>query len=282
LHRHRLSAHMIRPPPKRRRPLDDPPPETLLQRLVHVGGVSSRGLLELLEELRATHAEGLPDTLPHTQHGIGETIHARFDAMSVELDMPLIVGDGVFKWPLVDPNQLVARSIDFSSTLHDVFSDAVRLNPPSMTNPWSLVVGFDEFVPGNKFKIDNRRKCMNLHFSFKELGQHALCNELAWFTPVCIRTSILHKCRGGWSHFLRMYLWTHLLGPTGIATAGVPIMISGRPILLFAKLTNLLSDGDGLRMAFDWKGASSMKPCFKHYNVFKKDTLCLLLLFPMF
>jgi hypothetical protein len=48
--------------------------------------------------------------------------------------------------------------------------------------------------------------------------------------------------------------------------------------LLFARLTNLLSDGDGLRMAFDWKGASSLKPCFKHYNVFKKDTLCLLLL----
>ena len=115
LHRHRLSAHMIRPPPKRRRPLDDPPPETLLQRLVHVGGVSAKGLLKLLEELRATHAEGLPDTLPHTQHGIGETIHARFDAMSVELDMPLIIGDGIFKWPLVDPNQLVARSIDFST-----------------------------------------------------------------------------------------------------------------------------------------------------------------------
>ena len=65
-------------------------------------------------------------------------------------------------------------------------------------------------------------------------------------------------------------------------TAGVPIMISGRPILLFARLTDLLSDGDGLRMAFDWKGASSMKPCFKHYNVFMKDSLCLLLLLPMF
>ncbi len=144
---------MIRPPPKRRRPLDDPPPETLLQRLAHGGGVSSKGLLELLEELRATHAEGLPDTLPHTHRGIGETIHARFDAMSVELDMPLIVGDGIFKWQLVDPNQLVAQSIDFSATLHDVFRDAVRLSPPSMTNPWSLVVGLMNLYPATSSRL---------------------------------------------------------------------------------------------------------------------------------
>ncbi len=100
-----------------------------MARLVHVGGVSAKGLLEVLEELRAAHAEGLPGTLPHTQLGIHETIHARFDAMSVELDMPLIVGDGIFKWQLVDPNQLVAQSIVFSATLHDVFRDAVRLSP---------------------------------------------------------------------------------------------------------------------------------------------------------
>ena len=32
----------------------------------------------------------------------------------------------------------------------------------------------------------------------------------------------------------------------------------------------MLSDGDGLRMAFDWKGASGLKPCFVHWNVFGK------------
>ena len=60
-----------------------------------------------------------------------------------------------------------------------------------------------------------------------------------------------------------------LFGPTGMATVGQAVVIHGVPRLIFAKVTNILSDGDGHRMAWDWKGASSLKPCFKHYNVFK-------------
>lgn len=34
----------------------------------------------------------------------------------------------------------------------------------------------------------------------------------------------------------------------------------------------MLSDGDGFRQAFDWRGGSSLLPCFKHWNVLKKDS----------
>jgi len=37
-----------------------------------------------------------------------------------------------------------------------------------------------------------------------------------------------------------------LLGPHGLETVGVPIMVDGRYATLFARLTDLLSDGDGL------------------------------------
>jgi len=37
------------------------------------------------------------------------------------------------------------------------------------------------------------------------------------------------------------------------------------------KLSNLLTDGDGFRLAFGWRGGASLKPCFKHDNVLKKD-----------
>ena len=68
---------------------------------------------------------------------------------------------------------------------------------------------------------------------------------------------------------LRVFLEHLLVGPSGMTTVGQPVMISGEPRLLFARVTNLLSDGDGHRIAWDWKGAASLKPCFKHYNVFK-------------
>ena len=34
----------------------------------------------------------------------------------------------------------------------------------------------------------------------------------------------------------------------------------------------MISDGDGIRSAFNWKGASSTKPCLLHYNVFSRDS----------
>ena len=76
---------------------------------------------------------------------------------------------------------------------------------------------------------------------------------------------------GGWSTMLRLFLERLLVGPCGFATVGVPLLIDGEHRLVFARLTNLLSDGDGHRQALGWKGASGLKPCFKHFNVFKKD-----------
>ncbi len=152
-------------------------------------------------------------------------------------------------------------------------TEAVRRHPPSIDHLWSLIVGFDEFTPGNKLQCDNRRKTMVLSFTFKELGQMSLCKALVWHTPVCLRTSVITQVEGEWTHCLSVYLQRHLLGPCGLATSGVPVVLAdGRPTLIFARLTNLLSDGDGLRMALDWRGHASLKACFRHYNVFKKDS----------
>jgi hypothetical protein len=71
---------------------------------------------------------------------------------------------------------------------------------------------------------------------------------------------------------LRLFLERVLFGQSGLSTVGLMIKVGGQDRLLFAKLTNLLTDGDGHRMGWDWKGAGSLKPCWKHFNVFKKDS----------
>jgi hypothetical protein len=184
----------------------------------------------------------------------------------------LCVDGSHLDWEFADPNRLLAEAVDHSPGLAAMVSDAVRRSPPSMARPWSLIVGFDEFVPGNKLSTDNRRKAMVLSFTFRELGMAAMSSAIAWHTPVVVRTQIIGQVAGGWSHLLALYLQKQLLGPSGLATAGVPLMLNGQVVLMFAKLTNLLSDGDGLRQAFNWKGASGTKPCFKHFNVFNKNT----------
>ena len=47
---------------------------------------------------------------------------------------------------------------------------------------------------------------------------------------------------------LRLFLERILFGQSGLSTVGLPIKVGGQDRLLFAKLTNLLTDGDGHRM----------------------------------
>ena len=111
---------------------------------------------------------------------------------------------------------------------------------------------------------------MVLSYTFRELGQEALGNGLGWITCAVLRSSCIHAVRGGWSCLLRLFLEGQLFGRAGLATVGCPLSVKGNHFLLFAKLTNVLSDGDGLRQAYDWRGASGLKGCVKHYNVWKK------------
>ena len=61
-----------------------------------------------------------------------------------------------------------------------------------------------------------------------------------------------------------------LLNPCGLATGGVPLQLDSGSVMLFARLSSVLADGEGHMKAFDWKGASALKPCVKHTNVIKK------------
>ena len=97
---------------------------------------------------------------------------------------------------------------------------------------------------------------MALSLTFRELGQEAISSGRAWFTCAVIRSTVVGKVVGGCLADLRLFSDRSLLGPAGFATAGCPVQVAGTDRLLFARVMHLLSDGDGLRQALDWKGAS--------------------------
>ena len=71
----------------------------------------------------------------------------------------------------------------------------------------------------------------------------------------------------------RDFLHLLLLAPdAGFMTTGVPVMVHRTHIVLFAKLGKILGDGAGLQMALEWVGHAGVKPCFRHFNVMKKDS----------
>ena len=109
--------------------------------------------------------------------------------------------------------------------------------------------------------------------SFLELGQFPLTTELAWTPLAIVRThDVIDKVDGGWSAMARLMLEDLLFGPLGLSVAGLPIKLPSGNIVLHAELRNVLADGDGLRQFLAWKGSSSFKPCFVHYNVLKKNS----------
>ena len=196
---------------------------------------------------------------------------ARGRSMSIQIDMPLADSDDTFGWVLLDPCQLLTVSVAASPRLQSLLARARREHPCRMDHHWRMVIAFDEYSPGNNFNCDNGRKPMVLSYSFMELGTE-LHSELVWFTPVVLRSKMIHTIDGGWSACLRNYVIRHCYSTSGISTAGIPLTIQGQSVLLFASVSNFLSDADGFRVALDWKGCGSLKPCVKHFSILKKGS----------
>ena len=71
---------------------------------------------------------------------------------------------------------------------------------------------------------------------------------------------------------LRDYLKLHLCSATGIQTAGLVLTLNGEPVTIHARVKHLLSDGDGLRTGLQWMGQGCSKPCWRHWNVLRKNS----------
>ena len=235
----------------------------LLQELLHTGGISKTAVKSILLKL-----ERQPEHLPGAAAQLDEASLALFEGVK-HIEKLTLVDGNEWDWELCHPSFLLEKSVAASETLQDLFlQGAVEMQD----RPWSLVVAFDEYVPGSKFNLDTNRKSMNLSFSFLELGSEALSHDACWWLPVSVRAERISQVKGGWSHMIRRFLQLQLFSPLGIATAGVPLTLrNGQVYLLKARLVIFFSDGDGHRIALQWRGAGSIRPCFRHSNVLKRD-----------
>ena len=248
-------------PPKRSR-------HQSLQNVLHTGGATTRALQQIILRIREQ-----PEILDSSRWKLANANLEPF--LRIRHVQPLKLRSGAsFNWELCNPNRLLAYMVETCPRLNEMFCQAARNHVCSADQPWSLVIGFDEFCPGNKLKVNNQRKAMVLSFNFIELGKETMWHENYWLTPACVRHNVISQVPGGWSHMFREYLQLHLIGPLGLSTAGVPLMLNGQPFLLYGKLKYLVGDGDGdgFRMAYDRRGANAMKPCFRHGNVLAKGS----------
>ena len=127
-------------PPGKRRRVDQ-------SNALHVGGVSITGLADLLRSIAPEQAVS-STTLRRANHAVFN------DHKAVER-MQDVYG-GMFEWSFLAPDLWLGGLVGRSAELQAVFEAALNAHPVSPTQPWRLVLGFDEFTPGNKLQLDNR------------------------------------------------------------------------------------------------------------------------------
>ena len=143
----------------------------------------------------------------------------------------------------------------------------MEIKPKLTKSAMAIVDGMGRVCAWQQARHPEQPQDYGPEFSFLEMRQH-LGRDAAWVTPLALRASLIQQVRGKWSAILRAFLRLMLLGPEGLHSSGYPVMVGGSYQLLFAKVHTMLSDGDGLRQALEWLGASAMKLCFRHWNVF--------------
>ena len=126
------------------------------QSVLHVGRISNTGLSQLLTQVRAAN---LHSTRTLTKHVIAEAFTDRVAAMSTTIRMPLDGSDDTFNWVLLQPGRLMSELVAESPALQQHFWSAIQGHPPSASAPWRLIIGYDEFAPGNKLKVFRRLCC---------------------------------------------------------------------------------------------------------------------------
>ena len=193
-----------------------------------------------------------------------------FNKLKITSTVDMLDGS-TFDLAYADPCQLLQQLVHSSAELQDVYAQAANAHPCTREAPWSLVFACDEFTIGNQFSTKNNRKSMVTSYNFKEIGFEALASEVTWATPLIVRSVKISQAVGGWSRLLRDLLRRMLLGRQSMVSVGIPLILHGEPFLLFARFDVFISDADGIRSSIDWRGAASLRPCYKCRNVWKKQ-----------
>ena len=234
-----------------------------LQRLALIGPCTLNEIFGLLR--------GHEDALGANCEEIDAALHSTV-SRCIRKDQLERKGGGHVEITWLDPMRLTMVMLERSETLQDVYAAAALKHPPTLESPWSIVLGFDEYLIGNKFGgTKNLRKVMNAAFNFKEIGP-LINRDPTWMTPMILRKSVINSVRGGWPCVMRLVIRHMAIDALSFSNAGVPIFTKAGDFMLHARLTNVLADGDGIRMAYIVKGGSSIKACCQCNNVLRKNS----------
>jgi hypothetical protein len=148
----------------------------------HVRQVSNVAMVDILNTIRK-HPEVLEDACSVTRQQLDRSHEDHIRKVEKTLRLPH-TKQGHVDVTICDIGLLLHHLVSNRPGMQAVYASAIAAKPPSMENPWSLIVAFDEFTPGAQLTGKHLRKVMNVHVTFLELGRTALSSSIAWLTPI--------------------------------------------------------------------------------------------------
>ena len=183
-----------------------------------------------------------------------------------------LLSDGTrFDWEWLDPSALISYVLEECPPLAEAYGEAARRHEPTIDNPWEVVLTFDEVIPGNKFKKHNMRKSMNLAMNFIQMDL-LLYSDATWFLPVVVRSTYMNKVPGCWPRMLGVFMRSIMCDPASMAEAGIPLLIDGQPLIIFGKISDMVTDGDAFRLGWSVFSSTALKACQKCRKTVRKHS----------
>ena len=232
----------------------------------HLTASALAGVLNEIEE------QGLPDL--HNRWNVAE-------AADAELQMHDSYGPLIFDQTLkcIDDTNMEITMVNPLSLLSAAYTcapyyDLLNKTAAKHNNMLSIILYFDEVVPGDPIGYANRRKVWVSYLSFKEFGPRVLSNERVWLPVLELRTSMACKLASGISQVCKFILRAMLLNPIcDVRNLGILLKSSaGDSLRLRLKLAYILQDGAAHKAIFCLKGDKGTRFCVLCKNCFAVDS----------
>ena len=218
----RLKPFLLNPPyppllhssmaPKRKRSLYEIFPE--LQHMARKELVSFlKRVADNREEMESTYS---------SYWGLDKDFHANFDLVACSDMFPYADKPGGFNMEYADPGLLVQLVLTKCTKLAQRWVTALRHHKGTPSDPWSCILGFDEFQPGDKLSFDREKAVMCLYFNFAEVD--AASQGSTWFCPVSVGSAQADSVVVGWSRLLSCILHRMFLVTNGFSTVCIALI----------------------------------------------------------
>ena len=174
------------------------------------------------------------------------------------------------------PLALLYRTAKECEPFRRVLQNALRKRPCSVSNPWRVVIYFDEITPTDpcSSKVD-KHKIQGFYWTFMELADIKFDDKI-WFVVSCSQSVQAAKLEAGMSQLVKHVLRKCFFDTEGfnLETSGIFLDESAGmdvPVRLFARHARTICDFNALKELLQSMGPSGLKPCPSCSNVVKDD-----------